>query len=397
MARVLQCSQCGAPLRSENAVNGYVRCEYCGNQTSILPEASNQVPSAVRPQSTPPNTPLVTPPSTVTAASSSKTMLVGTLFSILLAIGMGFFIYTMQQRAHRRAAEAIQKATSSTMQQRAHLSWSLVEPACLLRVNHDDVLDVGMLARYAKEEYEVHFLDGKTGKLLGKTRRMKGVQRAKSICLGPLHMGVVGKDLRLRIVSAKTMKIGPRVTLRDRVTNVAANDGCAAIRTADRSVLGLSLPDAKPTQCKAGPLKSLTKSPGMPTFVKKRIFVDGKTKYRIDARRAGSPVLTVSARQGKKTLWKRELDITATNFGIPALLTHRTVMIVGALHPRHKKAYLVGLDLASGERRYHNDLDNSSISTFGCAIVSNGPYAIIWSHQLIAVDPASGRIVWRAK
>jgi len=415
MGNVLECARCGATLRAEAAQGGFVTCEYCGAQTSIYQgqpapatapgsdQATHFVPAPG--SSTNPDWSInddAVGPGGGSEASASSTRkaggalkaLVGLGSSLLtLAIIAGAIYYSM-----RGFSTTYNPDTKSRVEPRA--LWVRGQPVCLVQANNDSVADIAVLMKVIQGDgqkfHQVQIRDGRTGKQIGNSDPLGYLDKVKVVCLGPGHLGLVGQDLKLHLFSVHPPIQGPVVTLRDKIKRVAATSTCARIATADGSIVEISLPAGKPLQCKAGPLHRLRRHPGMPTFRKQRTFNDDKVQFRIAARRRGSPVLTVSAHQGAKLLWKRELDITATRFGIPAILTKRTLLVVGALHPRRKRARLIGLDLASGERRFTVRLQGGSIATFGCAIVDNGVVALLWSSAgVVAFDPTSGREVWR--
>ena len=173
-----------------------------------------------------------------------------------------------------------------------------------------------------------------------------------------------------------------------------------------------SLPEGKTGACPVAKLRRENETQGMPTFVNRRRFIDKDVEYLVTARKKGSPVLTASAvrrpagikhsrrtrrsrRPPGKVLWRKRLNITATRYGIPALLTSETVLVVGARHPRRKKALIIGLDKETGKRLFSLHIDNDSVPTFGCAIADNGKWALLWKDDWAqAIDPKTGKIVW---
>ena len=391
-----------------------VTCEYCGAVTRVTDQPSTPPPNAqVPPPSATPVALQIGHLDNAAATGIKAASIIGLVVSLIVPLGIGLAIYfaahksreasRQRLRAAKEQAEALRRKTKA----RLGLNLSHREDGsapvsgsgiCLVRANQDKIADIAILMGKGsggnRSDLKVHFFNGLTGQHLGESPSLGTLTRAKLICLGGRHVGVDGADLKLRVVTAHTPHKVITVLLDDRVSKVAATDECAKVETDDGTVKQFRLETGETTKCRAGPMLRLARRPGMPWFKGVRTFKAGRVRYRVEAKRHG--ILTVSARQGREILWKETLDIAASHYGIPAVLTANSLVLVGAAYPDKDHAVMAGLALSTGRKRYAVPLRGRSIASFGVAIQYNGRWVILWHRYTVtAFDPDTGKLVWR--
>ncbi len=394
MGQTLQCGQCGAPLRPEAAKDGFIRCEYCGAITSILPDSPQQ---PIQPVSSSPQILLNQREVMQSVSSGFKVAsIIAIVVGLLVPLGIGLSIYFVFSKASRVMSG---HRISTSIHRHSGPRQVSSTKACLVHANDDEVADVGLLMSTKSGKsvpVRVHFFDGVTGKHISESALLGSLTKPKVACLGDRYVGVQGADLKLHVVPARSPEKAVTVLLPDKLEQVAATADCARIQTDDDAVTQIRLATGETTKCKTGPLHRITETPGMPGFKKTRIFHAGSITYEVAAKRRGIRFLTVSAKQKKKRLWQWKLDVTATKFGIPAVMTPNTLVIVGAAYPEKDFAYLAGLQLATGRKRFSLRLKGRSIGTFGTGILYNGKWVLLTPGDgVTAFDPDSGKLVWR--
>jgi hypothetical protein len=270
-------------------------------------------------------------------------------------------------------------------------SWNATG-ACLVDGNGDGVDDVAGLTGPPGESFTPTIVNGSTGEVLW--RGEDAGQGARLECLDRQWL-VVGKaDFELRLHEARKPDAPISLRGRDQLQAAAMGKGCAALKTTDGSVMGVSLPGGKPTECSAQ-LPGVFDTPGLIGLTgETTALMVGKRRYTLAKRRSGTPVLTLRVEERGKTVLEKELPYSAATFSSGLAVAGERIVIFGARPGTQDEGLLVGVDAGTGAELYAVPLEGQVTNNIS-AIAYNGRYVVVqyWTY-LRAYDPGTGKQVW---
>ncbi len=416
MPQLLHCPNCGVQLTREAVQGGWVHCEYCGSDFQVGKEAPQAPPPAEIPS--PAAQQVVfgstweasevdqdeerafSPPAPQPTQSKSRGCMAipaaaGTAIMSLAGIGIAIYFVFIRNLSGDDPFDTSKK----DLIQEERVLMVRGTPVCPVDGNGDGVKDVAVLMKILvggeETNRQIRTIDGQTGEVLKSGPLIAAEAELVMVCLGDGFVGYQLPDFEFHVFGATDLAPGPVLALRDTLTKVATGEDCVRLATSDGTSVGIAPSTGKESDCDAKGFERINARLGMPTFKDVRTFEDEKSVFKVKARSKGTPMLEVSCQQGKKTLWEKDLDVKATSFGIPAVLTGSTLAVIGAEHPKDDIAHLVGLDRGTGEERFDVQLQGSSTATFGASFWDNGKLLVVsGTDGTFAYDPITGDKVW---
>lgn len=380
---VIDCKGCGAPLDVASGARVVV-CQYCKAQNQVATSTPSvhvhMLGTAPAPM------PISVPPPVADdsphVARSSGRGAGGVVALVLAFIGAGVAL---------AVAFAIQSGVTGGGLFGPSYSWSALG-ACWVDANGDGVDDIAGLTGPPGESFIPTIVNGITGDVLW--RGEDAGEGAKLECLDRQWL-VVGKpDFELRILDVKKPDAPISLRGRDQLQVAAVGKGCAALKTADGSVLGVALPAGTKTEC-AAEFRGPFDTPGIIGLTGEETQLTvGERRYVLTKRRSGTSILTLRIEEKGKVVLEKELPYAAATFASGMAVAGDRIVIFGARPAQQDEGMLVGLDAKTGAELYAVKLEGQV--THGVeAMAYNGRYVVLqfWTY-LRAYDPATGEQVW---
>jgi hypothetical protein len=380
MARltVIRCPACSAPLQVETGQT-HVTCGYCRatSQVAALVEPPPPAPPAPAPAPVIPAAPA--PAAPIQPKSSGRAGLAIALVVAALGLSTAGYVF-------------LGPGVGSTTLLLSE--WYGV--ACLVDANGDEVLDfVGRVGRPGATSHRLAVVDGRDGSLVWSSAPDYDYL-SHVLCLSDHTFGVVRPGFRLELHAA-TGGEPTTLSFADEPMSYGGSDECAKIGLKDRTEVGLRLPSGDEGACGVELTHHVVGSrAGRDWNTEQRLERDGVT-YVVEPKQQGTPMLTVRAEQGERTLWTTPLSYALIGRDRAMLeLTPDMVVTYGAAPTDSKDGVLIGLDRSSGAVRFavaqRNRWSNNSVSE----LMYNGRYVVMtWGLGLHAYDPRSGERAWK--
>ncbi len=333
------------------------------------------------------------PPQPVAQAGGAARVLVmmGVSFAVMMVVGGG--VISSLVRTTTSAVTSGGKGSTGLSGVKAALSnehWG--SGGCLVDADGDAVLDIVGLSGGVSGRHTPTIVNGSTGEV--RWRGQTGNDKTKVLCAGRNHFLVTGGDFSARLITARSPSQERVVQLRDEAQSVTLGNGCVSVRTSDGSSVGIQLATGTTSACEVAD-NPWRREPGMIGLTDKQTEIAvGSRRYSLAKRESGTPILTLTAMEGGKTLWTQETRYRAATFSSAVAPAGATVMVFGAALSDDKKGMLIGFDAATGAERYAVTL--SGASTWSVDMLQfNGQYVIAayWT-GLYAFNPVSGKVAW---
>lgn len=272
--------------------------------------------------------------------------------------------------------------------------WAASPPGCELDANGDGVADMAGLSGDPSNDKFPTLIDGATGAALWHGQAVSS--RVQLGCLGKEWLFVVSPSFEAELYAARNPVAPVRVLLRDTVDQYGLGEGCAKLKTSDGALTGLQLPGGLAVPCDA-PLRRYYggRKPGLIGLTEEATeLVRGKRSYKLQKRRNGTAMLTLSVEEGGKRLWKKELPYAAPTFSTGLAAGDGAIVLWAAKPGATDRGLLIGIDEASGEQLYEKP-STSLVSNDIGFISFNGRYVVVqcWS-ALSAFEPKTGTLAW---
>jgi len=353
-----RCHACGAGL-SPPAGSAYITCPYCGASTPVdeARAGGGRAPG---------------PPSSARRRGGSR----GALVVLLLAVvGGAAALWFVQAGGVKLLRE-----------------W--YSPPCVVDANGDEVLDVAGWSGGPSAQRTLTVVDGRTGDTLW-TGDGEYPSEAIVLCAAPDAVAVARPDFTVELRDARTGTLSGTAVLPDKVQSYGRGARCVRLWTAAAESTGIRTDDAAVAPCETD--EKLTwwgDSIAGPTGPLRPAERDG-VRFEIEARRGGTPLLTVRARRGDETIWQTPLNLAAEDASaLPLVVTPASVVTYGVRPGDADAGWLVGLDPATGRPRFERRQASSWADDLQ-GFTWNGRYVLaMWGFGLHAYDPADGERRW---
>ncbi|MBX3182388.1 MAG: PQQ-binding-like beta-propeller repeat protein [Polyangiaceae bacterium] len=387
------CRNCGAPLPL-GANPGIIVCRYCNTSNDTRAPAKGFAPPRPPPGlNLPPRPQLFVPPPepmpvVKTGGAGRVLALVMGMFAVVAVMGGGLFASLL--RSTTSAVAGGGTGLGGVKAALANEHWG--SGGCLVDADGDAVLDVVGLSGGVSGRHTPTIVNGATGEV--RWRGQTGNDKTKVLCAGRNHFLVTGGDFSARLITARSPSQERVVQLRDEAQSATLGNGCVSVRTSDGSSMGIQLATGATGACEVAD-NPWRREPGMIGLTDRQTEItSGKRRYTLTQRESGTPILTLSASEGGKTLWTQETRYRKATFASAVAPAGGTVVVFGARLADDKKGMLIGFDAATGAERYAVEL--SGVSTWKVEMLQfNGQYVIAsyWT-GLYAFNPVNGKVAW---
>jgi hypothetical protein len=397
--KAIKCEQCGAPL-DPRGHEAWVECPYCGG---VHERASKRPPPGAS------GTGGAADPDAGSDAVGGVPawiwvglgmVLVVTLISVVVAVGIsspsgGLLPFFSEVRVETRGRlPASPPRLSRRLRARPDpVTWR-THGTCPVDADGDDIGDVASMVWSTRHKDRLTIVSGKDGQILWQGRSLK--QNTPFYCVGGGWLAVELPGFRVELVHARSPKKKVTLRLRDEVSRVGVGQGCVTFATADGSRASYRLPEGRAGRCRPPELRrARSMYHGVIQRHQRRGTVRrGAIRYVVRMRRRGTPMLTVTARRGRRRLWRKELDLRASSYGTALALAKDRLLVFGVDPAKEKQGVLLALDPSTGTKVYSRELTHESSQALAYWSY-NGKWLLLASWiGLHAFDPATGRRAW---
>jgi outer membrane protein assembly factor BamB len=267
-------------------------------------------------------------------------------------------------------------------------------PPCLVDANGDDTLDLAGWSGTPNAQRVLTVVDGRTGDTLW-TGDAEYAQGADVLCAAQDALIVARPDFTVELRDARAGTLSGTAALPDKVQYYGRGRGCVRLWTSYDQFTGLRTDDAAVAPCETDEKLNWWRDgiagPGGPL---RPIERDG-LRFEIEARRGGTPLMTVRARRGDELVWESPLNLAADDSdALPLAVTPRSVVTYGLRPGDADAGWLVGLDPETGRARFEQRQGSSWAADLQ-GFTWNGRYVVaMWGFGLHAYDPATGERRW---
>jgi outer membrane protein assembly factor BamB len=261
---------------------------------------------------------------------------------------------------------------------------TFTDDTCFVRANDDDVPDL-VVWTGGWNDARLLAVDGKSGRGLWVTDPIPHMAETFLFCADLATVVVGVSDFTVHAFEAASGRERWKVTVSDQPHKAAVGSGCLLVLTQDEKRVGLSLATGEARSCS-------TKQPPRnfrdrePETVQRAGF-----QITLDVRTKGTPMLSLVAARGKKTVWERPLGM-AKMLGAPPLTADEAGLYVAGVDMSDKSPVLQSIESASGQVRWKRTLDEG----IHIVLASGGRLYVGTTDHLQMLDPSTGDAVWNA-
>ncbi|MFH2005600.1 MAG: PQQ-binding-like beta-propeller repeat protein [bacterium] len=276
---------------------------------------------------------------------------------------------------------------------RAEVDWRTLG-TCPVDADGDGIGDYASMVWSSREQDRPTIVSGADGRILWQGASLP--QNTPFHCISREIFAVEHKGFRVELFHAQRPAKPIEVTLRDKLSRVAAGNGCVSLEAADGSVTGVRLPQGTKAPCRAGKGR---RARSMYTGVIQRhhrrgTATLGDRRFVLKLRRRGTPMLTLEAHRKGRRLWSKELALQATGTGTGLAAAPGVILVFGVKPAAPEVGLLVAYDPATGAQKYEQKLRHH-YSSHLAHFDYNGKLLVIAAWVgLHAYDPTTGQRKW---